>query len=380
MRDYRIDFFRGLALAIIFIDHIPFNVYSYLTPRNYGLSDAAEMFVLISGISAAYAYFGRFSAGTPVLASLLAVKRAIILYFAQISGSVVILTIFAVGAVAFGLESLLVENNVGPFFENPVLGILGIASLGHQFGFFNILPMYMIILLMLPGIMYLMNRSMVLALLVSFAVYLATGTWRLNLPNFPTEGGWYFNPLAWQFLFTIGVAIGARLRSGNGIAYSPALYAACLVYLVVGAVWVLVPLWGTLPDLPLPFVLYGSDKTFLTMGRLLHVLAAAYVIGQSGVGGWLKGHLTALNPIVMIGRQGLASFCFGTFLSMIGMVLKRATNGGIAFDTIAVIVGLALMTALAGALDLLQKPKLPALSAVRGDGEAGSPAQAMATQ
>jgi hypothetical protein len=379
MRDHRIDFFRGLALAIMFIDHIPFNVYSYLTPRNYGLSDAAEIFVLISGLSAAYAYFGRFASGTPVLASLLAVKRAVVLYFAQISGSVVVLAIFALGAVAFGLESLLVENNAGPFFADPVLGIIGMASLGYQIGFFNILPMYMVILLMLPGIMFLMSRSMTLALAMSFLLYAATGTWRLNLPNFPTEGGWYFNPFAWQFLFTIGVVIGARLRAGRGIGYSPALFTACLVYLAVGAVWVLAPLSGTLPDLPLPFVLYGSDKTFLTMGRLLHVLAGAYVIGQSGIAAWLKQHLTAVNPVVMIGRHGLASFCFGTFLSMFGMVLKRATDGGIAFDTIAVIVGLGLMVALAASLDLLRRPKLPALSAGHPASNATT-ARAMAAQ
>jgi hypothetical protein len=58
MREYRIDFFRGLALAIIFVDHVPDNVFSFLTPKNFGLSDAAESCVIINGMYAADAYYG----------------------------------------------------------------------------------------------------------------------------------------------------------------------------------------------------------------------------------------------------------------------------------------------------------------------------------
>src|SRR6201996_6115885 len=55
-RDLRIDAFRGIALWWIFLDHIPDNVGSWLTPRNYGLSDAAEIFMFVSGVTCALAY------------------------------------------------------------------------------------------------------------------------------------------------------------------------------------------------------------------------------------------------------------------------------------------------------------------------------------
>ena len=55
-RDLRLDFFRGLSLWFIFIDHVPFNRASWLTIRNYGFSDAAEIFVFISGYTAAFVY------------------------------------------------------------------------------------------------------------------------------------------------------------------------------------------------------------------------------------------------------------------------------------------------------------------------------------
>ena len=44
------DVFRGLALLMIFIDHIPGNVLSLIAKisRNFGFSDAAEIFVLLA--------------------------------------------------------------------------------------------------------------------------------------------------------------------------------------------------------------------------------------------------------------------------------------------------------------------------------------------
>src|SRR5512147_284858 len=55
-RDLRLDLFRGLALWLIFLDHIPSNIMSWITIRNYGFSDATEIFVFISGYTAAFVY------------------------------------------------------------------------------------------------------------------------------------------------------------------------------------------------------------------------------------------------------------------------------------------------------------------------------------
>ena len=55
-RDLRLDLFRGMALWLIFLDHIPSNIVSWITIRNYGFSDATEIFVFISGYTAAFVY------------------------------------------------------------------------------------------------------------------------------------------------------------------------------------------------------------------------------------------------------------------------------------------------------------------------------------
>ena len=61
-RDPRLDVFRGLCLVMIFINHVPGNVYEKFTSRNFGFSDAAEGFVLMSGIAAGLAYSADFRA------------------------------------------------------------------------------------------------------------------------------------------------------------------------------------------------------------------------------------------------------------------------------------------------------------------------------
>src|SRR5262249_52155565 len=55
-RDLRLDLFRGLSLFFIFIDHIPNNVLSYVTLHSIAFSDAAEVFIFISGYAAATVY------------------------------------------------------------------------------------------------------------------------------------------------------------------------------------------------------------------------------------------------------------------------------------------------------------------------------------
>jgi hypothetical protein len=358
MRDYRIDFFRGLALIVIFIDHIPFNIYSYMTPRNYGLSDAAEVFVLVSGVSAAFAYFGRYAAGETFGASARAIKRGLTLYVAHLFGTVAMLGMFAMAALEFEMPSFVQDNNFGPVFDDPVRGLAGVVSLGHQLGFFNILPMYIVLLMALPLMMLLARKSLGLMLGLSFLLYITAGTWELNLPAYPNAGGWFFNPFAWQFLFAIGFAAGARLRAGERVMpFSPWLWIAALAYLVVSGVWTLVPLWGTLPDWPLPFILYGSDKTFLTMGRLLHVLALAYVISQSPLVDMLKRRLTEWNPVVLLGRHALVTFVLGTLVSMVGLITKVVYEGGPLFDTLYVSGGLIFLVSVNAMLEWMAKPR-----------------------
>src|ERR1700677_3331104 len=83
-RDLRLDLFRGIALWLIFLDHIPFNVVNWVTLRNYGFSDAAEIFVFISGYTAAFVYGRAMRERGPIAASARILKRGWQVYVAHV--------------------------------------------------------------------------------------------------------------------------------------------------------------------------------------------------------------------------------------------------------------------------------------------------------
>ena len=83
-RDLRLDLFRGLALWLIFLDHIPTNIVSWFTIRNYGFSDATEIFIFISGYTAAFVYGRAMRERGFVVAGARILKRAWQIYVAHI--------------------------------------------------------------------------------------------------------------------------------------------------------------------------------------------------------------------------------------------------------------------------------------------------------
>src|SRR5512147_2786264 len=83
-RDLRLDLFRGLALWLIFLDHIPSNIMSWITIRNYGFSDATEIFIFISGYTAAFVYGRAMGDRGVMVASARIFKRVWQIYAAHI--------------------------------------------------------------------------------------------------------------------------------------------------------------------------------------------------------------------------------------------------------------------------------------------------------
>src|SRR4030095_16618088 len=104
-----IDFWRGLALLMIFIEHVPENVFQHVTQQNFGFSDAAELFVFLSGVSVALAYGTRFFAGETLRAVRAVLRRAFTIYWVQILISLLIIAIFA-GAAALWNDNDLLED------------------------------------------------------------------------------------------------------------------------------------------------------------------------------------------------------------------------------------------------------------------------------
>src|SRR5689334_6473366 len=83
-RELRLDLFRGLALWLIYVDHLPTSVLTWFTIRNYGFSDATEIFIFISGYTAAFVYGRAMLERGWVIAGARILKRVWQIYAAHI--------------------------------------------------------------------------------------------------------------------------------------------------------------------------------------------------------------------------------------------------------------------------------------------------------
>ncbi len=348
-RDTRLDVFRALALLTIFVNHVPGQYLEHLTFKNFGFSDSAEAFVLISGMSVGLAYGSRFRIGERLAVTLRILRRALTLYVAHIMTSVITFAIFAGGALWFGRQDLLSEINLRAVVDRTEQGVVSMVLLGHQFGYNNILSMYAALFLMLPVFLWLYRRSAAMLVAVSGTLWLCAGIWRIAPSNFLDDGYWFLNPLSWQFLFVIGLTGMLRART-KGIPRYPLLLALSAAYLVISMLWVVFSWWSIDLSLGLPAVLTGFDKTFLSAPRLLHVLAGAYLLAtMPTLSRWAALPLT--HPLVSVGRHSLAIFIFGTILAMVGQVLLFVTGKDPLFGTAYVLLGIALHFAYARYLD-----------------------------
>ncbi|TKT82748.1 OpgC domain-containing protein [Aquamicrobium sp. LC103] len=353
-RDTRIDVFRALALLTIYVNHVPGNPFEFLTHKNFGFSDSAEAFVLISGIAVGLAYGLKFQPGNRLLSTLKAWRRAGVLYAAQLFTTMATLGIFALVSIRYSSPEVMEKINIGPVMNDTAAALVGLVTLGHQLGYNNILSMYAVVLLLLPAFLYLGSVSLRLMLTFSAAVWLLAGLYNVAPPNYPSGGYWFLNPLSWQFLFVIGIAGMLHVRRGGRIEANPLLLAAAFGYILLSLLWVRIPLWGIDTSLGLPGVLTGFNKTFLSLPRLLHVLALAYVIVSiPAISNLARTRLD--NPLAVLGRHSLPVFVVGTILSMAAQAYMQVAPASMLLDTALVVGGIALQFALAYYLDWYQR-------------------------
>ena len=342
-RDTRVDFLRGVALIMIFIDHVPGNLLASFTLRNFGFSDAAELFVLLAGFSSMMAYGGAFARDGAVVGLQRVLARVVRLYLFQ----AVLLLLVLVGVSAWIHNFHVLPESGAPYVHTGLNGLKHGLTLQAQPASLNILPLYIVLLALFPLIYALIRISPVLATLVSGGVWL----WvnydpAVNLTNWLDGGGWYFNPFAWQFLFTIG-ALGAvliRRNDGNlpNAWWVRALALLCLGFAVLAAApWAT---WGLLDWHPI--VLDAPDKTVLAPLRLMNILAlATLALGSE----WFRrvAEHKALFFVVACGKHSLEVFSLGTVLAMITRLSFLTFGVNVVTQVLANGLGLGLMVVLA---------------------------------
>ncbi len=352
-RDLRLDFFRGLALLFIFIDHIPNNFLSNATLHSVAFCDAAEVFVFISGYAASLAY-GRLLVddGFPI-ATVRIFHRVWQLYVAHIF-------IFAVFAAMVSYSIVVVDDpsytesfKISEFLDNPYAAISQVLILRLQPQYLDILPLYIALLMAFPLILAAIARHPLLALVPSGALYALTQAVGWQTPGYPDGATWFFNPLAWQFLFVIGAVAGfSKVR---GVQWAPngrrlvrfAMIAAGVVALI-SLSWMIQSIFTDAPDFLFtalaPFV---GNKSNLDPVRLASFLALALVTARLVQPG---SAVLATRPgkwLVACGQNSLHIFCFGILLAVLGQFVLTTYDDGILTQALVNLAGAGSMIGLA---------------------------------
>jgi hypothetical protein len=349
-RDLRLDLFRGVALWLIFLDHIPENIVSWITIRNYGFSDATEIFIFISGYTAAFVYGRSMRQRGFVLAAARILRRAWQIYVAHIFLFTIFMAEIAYVAATFENPLYAEEMKILDFLKQPDITIFQALLLKFKPANMDVLPLYIVLLLLFPPALFLLIRRPNLALGASALVYALAWKFDFNLPAYP-NGVWFFNPFAWQLLFVFGAwcAVGGARKLG-GLLRSPILLAVAVAYLVfaffITLTWHIESLDRFVPGW-LAAWMYPIDKTNLDVLRFAHFLALAAITVRFIPIHWSGLKSPFLQPAIRCGQHSLEIFCLGVFLAFAGQFIIAESSGGPVLQTAISVLGIFIMIATA---------------------------------
>ena len=349
-RELRLDLFRGMALWLIFIDHLPPSLLTWFTLRNYGFSDATEIFIFISGYTAAFVYGRAMLESGFVVATARILRRVWQIYVAH----VFLFTIFLaeISYVATSFENPLYTEEMGimDFLKQPDVTIVQAMLLRFRPVNMDVLPLYIVLMLFLPLILWMMKWRTDVTLALSVALYAVTWEYDLYLSAYP-NGFWAFNPFAWQLLFVFGAwcALGGARRMGR-ILSSPVTLWICAAYLfasfLVTMTWYIPQLSHLMPRI-IEQWMYPIDKTDLDVLRFAHFLALAALTVRFLPREWPGLKSRWLRPLILCGQHSLEIFCLGVFLAFAGHFILAEVAGGPALHALVSVSGIVIMSGMA---------------------------------
>ena len=369
-RDLRLDFFRGLALWFIFIDHVPSSIVGNITFRNFGFSDATEIFVYISGYTAAIVYGASLRRNGFLQMTTQVLKRCWQLYAAHILLFVFFIAQITWVSLRFDNASFVEELNVMQFHEQPQESIIRALLLHYRPVNLDVLPLYMALLLGFPLCLWLMTWSRPLTLLASAVLWVCVQEFQWAFPVYENGDTWLFNPLGWQLLFVIGAYFGLGrdtdspwLRWRPWLGWLAGAWLLCSVFVTLS--WKYPPLNDWVEVVVGPW-LYPIDKSNFGIARLLHFLALAYLVVRLLPEDTKVVNWPLAAPIIRCGQHSLYIFCVSISLSFVAHFVLVQFGRGILMQLTVIAGGLVLMSALAYLLHWLD----------RGGRKASAPAHA----
>jgi hypothetical protein len=308
-RDSRVDMLRGLAIVFVVVNHLGMtSLFQLLTQEAVGFVSGAELFVLFSGLVVGMVYgprakddFGKVvdltsrRAGKLYLTALIVLIGVFLMSLLPIFRTDALTTFVDQGTGGAGHDgagrTYDLYAGMESLFQFPVPPQVLPAILLLQFGpwQFNVMGLYVVLLLASPLLLAALNRGKTAWVLAGTVVVYGVGA-ATRFRILPSQFEDSFPLLVWQVLFVIGLVAGYhRHRVVAWLATHTWVVAACTVAAFVFAFLS----WGN------PYLANGFDlrlaivpdaayrnmydiffgRTYLAPGRLLNVLVlvvAAY--------------------------------------------------------------------------------------------------------
>jgi hypothetical protein len=314
-RDLRIDACRGIALWCIFLDHIPNNIGSWLTPRNYGFSDAAEVFMFVSGVTCALAYgkARRYEGWTGVIGRTLRRSWDIYVAFLLLTlASAILIHLVGGGSSADA-------NNTRILLDQPGATLARAAILQYRPVNTDVLPIFVLLHLLFAPLLWMLLRVPNLTLGISLALYVLVHVFGWTVPAWPNSH-WAFNPIAWQLLVVLGAWWTIEGKRVQPWVRSRAALVLAVLYLffslVIALSWRIKPLEALIPQM-LAHLLYPLDKSNLAPLRLLHFLAIAVLAAWLVPRNWRVLKTPVMRGAILCGQNSLPIYCLGVLLAFV---------------------------------------------------------------
>ena len=349
-RDVRLDLFRGLANWLIFLGHIPDSVLAWFTTRNYGFSDGADLFVLISGYTATFVFGKMMMERGFVIGATRLLRRVWQLYVAHLLIFIFYLTAVHYLAHKFDDPHLMDQFNVAPLMNFPVETLAQGLALKFKPLNLDVLPLYIMLMAAFPIVLWFMLRWRNAVMIGSIGLYLAARHYGWNFASYPA-GAWYFNPFAWQLLFVLG----AWLALGGATATRVLLHSRLLFVLSICFVLfaLALSLGERIPELRpfIPDAIAGlfipNDKTNLAPYRVIHLGSLVFIVVSLIPIDWPGLKWPIFRPLIRCGQQSLPVFCVGLFLSFIAHFMLAFGSEGVLAQLLVGAAGLWIMTIIA---------------------------------
>ena len=358
-RDLRLDFFRGLALFSIFVDHLPDNTVAQFTLQTVMFGDAAEVFILISGYTAGMVYGRAMERQGFLIAAVRVSHRVWQLYVAHVFLFVIFIAMMAYTVEALNSSLYAEESQAANFLSDPGVAVVKALTLQFQPAYMDILPLYIVLLAVLPFALIGFRFWPRVVLIAAFALWLAVQIdGRIALSAYPgPDRVWTFNPFGWQALFFLGAWLGWRgtrgavpwldrrwlLRLAAGFA---------LAAFVIRLSWTLHGLYPPIPALASGKALWlFLSKEDLGLLRFASVLALALLVARlvAPQARFLAGRVAW--PFVICGRHSLHIFCLGILLAVMGHLVLNESFGRVLMQLAVSAVGIGIMIAVAALME-----------------------------